>query len=377
MSERARRTVTVGRTGRSLDRRGALAGIATLTAAALAGASTGSARANSGDELLLGNAPPATPNGQTATATTRISVSVTTAPGFRVVNASGAGVVGEATASSFGVYGFAGGNSGVFGDSTAASGVHGETTVVSGANSAGVRGHAVNATGVRGTSVNQIGVRGESTANYGVYGVSLGSVGIYGNGVQNAGVFGTSPIYGVWGRPNTGFGVNGEAVGTGIGVYGRAPAGGFAGYFDGPVFIAGVGVLSAASGPLPLSARAGAAPEDMGEAQMVDGQATVTLAPEFAEAAKAGGYVVFLTEGDDLGGIYCAARGPSGFQVRARKAGAGGTFTYRVVLRKQRAGGQPVQRAAAPSIAMPKNVPVPTAPEMPKDEPVPRRPDVR
>lgn len=93
--------------------------------------------------------------------------------------------------------------------------------------------------GVFGTSRGGVGVYGLADVAAGVYGRSAQSVGLYGEASQNAGVYGTSPAYGVWGRTTTGYGVFGQATGRGFGVYGAAASPGWAGFFEGNVYVTG------------------------------------------------------------------------------------------------------------------------------------------
>ncbi len=249
------------------------------------------------------------------------------------------GVRGEAPPLGVGVSGMSGVGYGVFGEATMAGGI-----------------------GVRGRGTTTVGVFGDATTGLGVVGTSSNNVGVFGQASVTAGVFGTSPIYGVWGRTTTGFGVNGEATGTGIGVYGKAGAGGYAGYFDGPVFVAGVGILGSGM----ASQAASAATEDVGRARLVDGRATVALSEDMAGSDD---YHVSLTEIGDAGGLYLAGAGATGFEVRARKPGAGGAFSYRVVGKRTGSVRRAADGAAAPPFDMPKDVAVPTAPMLPKAEP--------
>jgi len=274
-----------------------------------------------------------------------------------------------------GVYGAAarkfiteGGNpgSGVFG--------FGPTNGVAGrSDGAGVRGTSTPGTGVFGTSASGVGTIGVSTSSVGVYGFSASAagafgksasnVGLYGEGTQNAGVFGTSPVYGVWGRTNTGFGVNGEAVGNGVGVYGKAPAGGFAGYFEGRVFIAGVGILGSDSAMGASGSSAASSAEEVGEARLVEGRATVTFDGDAVAALGKGPYQVFLTPYGEHHRLFVPRRGPDGFEVRVQDdPTASGTFGWRAVARRSRADSRSAERSDAPRVTMPKDVPVPTAP---------------
>ncbi len=193
------------------------------------------------------------------------------------------GVYGENTGIGYGVYGVSDGSIGVLGVSTTNIGVYGQTAassltpgeavgvrgVSTGASGEGVFGEG--ATGVYGDGVvwgvsgigNFVGVRGEGP--YGVDGTSFstasGVTGVYGEvssvnaGPSSAGVRGTNA-----GTGASGIGVWGEQDGTGYGVYGDVPPGGFgvvgtnggsnssgyAGWFNGRVAV--LGTLSKGGG---------------------------------------------------------------------------------------------------------------------------------
>jgi len=83
-----------------------------------------------------------------------------------------------------------------------------------------------NGIGLYGYSLSGIGVAGDSTMGKGVAGQSSSGPGVYGESYIN---------YGVHGSSEAGTGVYGE--GGNVGVYGKAPSGGYAGYFKGPVYI--------------------------------------------------------------------------------------------------------------------------------------------
>ena len=247
-------------------------------------------------------------------------------------------------------------------------GVHG-----SGTTGTGVRGDSESGVGVIGISNSATGMYGFSSGGPGVFGTSANSVGVYGQGANSAGVFGTSPIYGLWGRTNTGFGVNGEAVGAGIGVYGKAGAGGFAGYFDGNVYVSGTVTQGGAASPQTSSAWTTAVVEDVGDARLVDGRATVVLDQDLA-ATLDGDYRIFLTPEGDSNGLYVSRKGRGEFEVREQRGGSSTlTFSYRAVQRRKdgpRRESGPSQR---PALLDRTDVPVPIAPAPPE----PGRTDTR
>jgi hypothetical protein len=61
--------------------------------------------------------------------------------------------------------------------------------------------------------------------------------------------------------------------------------------------------------------------EDFGEAQLVDGKATVPLDPEFASIVKTDAYHVFLTPYGDSNGLYVSRRNNIEFQVSEHQGG--------------------------------------------------------
>jgi hypothetical protein len=195
--------------------------------AALVGLATSSTGATYG---VLGNA--FSPNGYAVTgyadggATAVYGVSDSTGAGVWGTSVAGAGVVGESQ-NFQGVRGVAhnanhgavvgvhdGGGFGVYGTSTTGAGVVG-------VNQSGTW------VGVYGESANQTAVWGKSTNATGVGGTSTGGIGVYGESTNSEGVRGTSHH-----KDHGGVvGVN-DAAG-GIAVYGIAPNGGYAAWFNG------------------------------------------------------------------------------------------------------------------------------------------------
>ena len=108
--------------------------------------------------------------------------------------------------------------------------------------------------------------------------------------------------------------------------------------------------------------------ESFGEVQLVNGQAMVALDAETVDAIGGATYQVVLTEYGNIGGLYVHRRGAKAFEGRSRGAAAG-SFGYRVMAKGKPAARQAANAEAAPSIAIPKDVPVPTAPEPPKVDP--------
>jgi hypothetical protein len=73
--------------------------------------------------------------------------------------------------------------------------------------------------------------------------------------------------------------------------------------------------------------------EDVGEAQLVDGRASVTLEPAFANVIdRTAGYVVLITPEGNNRGLYVANRGATTFEVREAEGGRSTiAFAYRIV----------------------------------------------
>jgi len=75
--------------------------------------------------------------------------------------------------------------------------------------------------------------------------------------------------------------------------------------------------------------------EDYGEAQLVDGQAHVSLSPDFANVIdKHAGYLVFITPEGDTNGVYVTQKTANGFVVRENHNGHSDVaFEYRIVAK--------------------------------------------
>ena len=190
-------------------------------------------------------------------------------PALRVNNSTGPGISGTGNAGdpgiegfgSIGVQGTSGGSDGVQGISTFAAGnaVHG-TNSATASGGIGVRGDSTNGYGVYGASSSStkygvigenlsggIGVYGNSNSSDGVHGQSSSGVGVAGASTSSIGVEGVTTgatSRGVWGfhysSTGVGYGVYGQTASpSGYGVYGQAATGGFAGYFQGNLKVAG------------------------------------------------------------------------------------------------------------------------------------------
>ena len=161
------------------------------------------------------------------------------------------GVQGWSDSSGTGVWGRSATGIGVYGESATYEGVrglahdvyHGAVVGIHDGGGFGVFGNSPSGAGVVGTSTSWIGVYGESSTAAGVSGKSTSNTGAVGVSTNWIGVYGESTnfegVRGISHNANHGgvVGVN-DAAG-GIAVYGVTPNGGFAGYFQGKVGIAG------------------------------------------------------------------------------------------------------------------------------------------
>ena len=300
--------------GQALKRRGLIAGVAALVAAAaakLARPETAEANTN-GQAFLLGQ------TDNTPTLTTGITSGAAGQTLYASNNGSGHGILGNST-----------NNSGLVGTSGALPAVFGQA-------SSGV--------GVYGTSPASPGVYGNSTSGYGVYGYSQNSNGIAGSsGSGAAGCVGFASAAG-------GYGLFG----------GTAVAGGYAGGFQGPVIVAGsfsaTGIKSAlvphpAGGHRRLYCLESAESyfEDFGSASLVNGKADVRLDPEFAAVVHNDSYLVFLTAEADSKGLYVTNKTPAGFQVREQQGGTSSLpFSWRVAAKRRDVAGPRLERVTLP-----------------------------
>jgi hypothetical protein len=192
------------------------------------------------------------------------------------------------------------------------------------------------------TTSNAAGVAGSNesaSGGIGVLGASFAAdgVGVYGNAGSVVPSQVGPPGTGVYGRgPNRG--VSGESV-DGVGVQGVSTGSGRAALFVGKTRVEGV---LEAVGKVPATviegrrtyATAALAPsfEQVGQARLRNGRATVKLPPAFDALVPSSSYQVFLTEYGDLGGLYISSRRLHAFDVRSRRSGANGLFGWRVVV---------------------------------------------
>jgi hypothetical protein len=303
------------------------------------------------------------------------------------------GVVGQSNSpNGYGVYGNAsatsGTNYGVYGTSasTGGRGVHATASATSGA-TYGVEAVSDSTAGK--------GVFGWASAaggfTYGVYGLSLSNsgrgvsgeapagsgttYGVYGRSDSTAGygVYGTSPYLGVYGNASgasgTTYGVYGQSVSTaGYGVFGRndanvgvygqsaaAAGAGVYGYGSTPANPGNYGIFS--NGNLGVCCGAKMAIvetqdygwrqvysmespdnwfEDFGQAQLVDGKATVVIEPIFAQTVNLNQpYMVFLTPVGEYCPLYVAEKTATAFTVRVESGRTCDVaFDYRIIAKR-------------------------------------------
>ena len=250
----------------------------------------------------------------------------------------------------------------------------------------GVQGLSGAGTGVRGASTSSFGVYGVSQSGAGVFGGSNTGLGVYANSNEDTGVFSTAPRKAVWGRTPSGIGVFGQATqasaqAVSYGVYGAAPVPGWAGYFEGNIFV--TGRVFTASGGVVNAAQAAdgsqralysldaAEPlvEDVGEGTLVGGQARVALDPELVAVADTEQYHIFVTEVGDAGGLYVRRQDAGGFEVRSRTANGIGSFHYRVVARRRGAAGKRLERLERPRGLSARDLEPPKLPDPVRGEP--------
>ena len=260
---------------------------------------------------------------------------------------SGSGVFGSAPATTGSTYGVQGWSS-----STAGTGVFGVANATTGW-TIGVFGTSASTTGT--------GVYGRATAasgtTYGVYGLSLSTAGVgifgqadngYGFGVEGysistvgTGVYGhvtstSGAAAGVWGETEStdGWGVYGEAscYNCNYGVFSRGNL-----YVTGNSTVMGTKSatvetqdygwvdLYSMESPRVLF-------EDVNTAQLIDGQAVVTIDPVFAETVElTQTYQVFLTPGGDCN-LFVSSKTPTAFTVSAQSGQTCSiSFDYRII----------------------------------------------
>ena len=297
------------------------------------------------------------------------------------------GLASAATGATVGVWGRS--QSGTAG----AAGTLGEATATSGATT-GVLGRVSSPAG--------IAVRGNGGAGVGVFGGSGGNIGVYADSVSSTAVFATSPARGVWGRTTAGIGVFAQATAGGTvqdrsyGLYAAAAAPGWAGYFEGNVYVTGSLTVASGAKSAAVDHPDGSqrrmycqeAPEpwfeDFGKGKLANGKATVTLEKDFAAVVKNDEYLVYLTPRGDSKGLYVTVQSATGFEVLEQQGGSSAVeFAYRVVARRRDAVGGRLEKIERPKKLDAKDLEPPklpegvAPPEKPATESKPERRDSR
>ena len=370
-----------GPSERRMMRRGLLAGIAGVGAAAFLKVTGGTRKAEAANNALVypaGNSDPPTNNQATNRTELTAAGSFNASPMFRVSAAtsngsgiydaiqgvgkgpSSSGVVGQGgtghSTTSFGVQGFGGLNTASAGDGSP--GVRG----VGGNSAAGRAGPGVRGDGAQGPAGDGIGVLGFSPGYKGVYGQSTSSDGVHGTSVGGVGLRGTSPNFvGVVGISDNSIGVYGLTSAPNVAaIYAEhlGTSGRLAGRFYGDVHVEGNFVVTSgaknAAVPMPDGSEAlmycQEAPEpyfeDFGRARLVNGHAHVQLDAEFASLIKRDDYMVFLTPGGELKSpLYVNQQGPASFEVQESNSGRSDIpFTYRIVGKRKDIEGKRLAR---------------------------------
>jgi hypothetical protein len=90
--------------------------------------------------------------------------------------------------------------------------------------------------------------------------------------------------------------------------------------------------------------------EDFGKADLINGEANVTLDADFVSVVDSTDYYIFLTEYGDSEGLYISGQTPTGFQVRERRGGQSTLpFRYRVVARRADLSAARFEKVIAPT----------------------------
>jgi hypothetical protein len=255
---------------------------------------------------------------------------------------------------------------GVLSTSKKGNGLEGDTTfnsTSSAAGTAGVIGKDLSSTsafnfGLLGISTNGIGIKGFSNAGAGILGSSQLATGVFGE-TFNPSLTTNKVVYAVIGDDAStdggslnsgvgGFSVNGDGVvGTSTNATGVFAQGSTALLAEpsatGTLTTSGscsTGCAPVKSGPGKrvvsyVGSQSRPTMEDVGEAQLVHGQALVRLDPSFANVIDArSSYMVFVTPEGDTNGLYVAQRTTAGFLVREIHGGTASLgFAYRIVAK--------------------------------------------
>jgi hypothetical protein len=202
---------------------------------------------------------------------------------------------------------------------------------------------------------------------------------------------GTSSV-GSGGDTDEGYGVYGNASGSGTGVLGASggnaavwgaasAAGAYSGLFTGGKGVIVYGALTVAGGPKSAAVKGADGTlrrlyciespeswfEDFGTAQLSGGSATVPLEPGFAGVMKADQYRVFPVANGDCKGLYVSNKTATSFTVHELQAGTSNvSFDYRVVAKRKDDAGTRLEVVEEPvAIARGQESQPPTLPSAP------------
>jgi len=363
--------------GRSLRRRGLVAGAAALVAATVAAQPVRAAQLV-GTNGTWNGAPDSNPDGVQGYTTGASNAGVF----GRNNDLNGLGIAGAAP-SGIGVAGSSGNGPGVSGVSTSSYGVFGTST--GGTGTGGVSSTGYGLIGVA-TASSGYGLVAYNSATGG-YAASLGGI-VLVTGTQYVsssagagyslvaytstsgyyaieGIGNTAGAHGLYAAPGSG-GVaavlNGDVVVTGgLTVYGSYPKNAAVPHPDGSYRL-----LYCTESPEPWF-------EDFGVATLTGGTATVALDPDFAAVAVTSGYHVFLTPRGDCNGLAVTAQTAAGFTVRELRGGTSTlSFSWRLAARRGDIAGNRFATFTPPTVVA--TPPPPAAPTLSPDLPPPALP---
>ncbi len=344
--------------GTQVKRRGLMAALAGLGAAALAKATVIDAprvqAQGSGQPLIIDG-------GNTGISVT--SLTSNGSPGLKVQSNVGTGIEGRGAA---GIAGFGTSGNGVFATSQSADAIF--------ASSAG--GHALNVVANNGALPAGKGIVAVSTNNEAIHCQSNSSISLTSVSGSNFAIYGfTDAGVGVRGEATTNLGLAGQFVGA-VSVNGNIAIGGVA-TVNSNLSVGGNLVVTGTKSAAVPDANGNhrlvfcvEAPEswfqDFGsETLPAGGRAIVQLKRDFADAVLTNDYHVILTEyGSQNSGLYVSQRGPTSFEVRATSDKDATRFGYMIVAKRR-----DVAEVRMPQISQDRLFPPPPSPL--KDPPRP------
>jgi hypothetical protein len=371
------------------------------------------------------------PNGSAASGVIGLTNSTPNAAVQGRNSGAGDGVFGNST-TGIGVHGNSNANNAVYGNTGSGVGARGDAVSGIGVVGTSVSGNGVfglcpnAANGVFGQSANGNGVFGQATAGgNGVRGLATSGMGVFGSAGTGPGVFGSSTSNaGVAGATANNNAVFGDASAAGNGVFARtvngnglvaqATGGGNAAQFFGNVIVNGNFTV------MPGFAKSGAVSftdgsvrrlyatempeswfEDVGEAPLTNGRASVPIPADFAQAVNTSlPYYVFpVGHSADIEALNVTVRAPDHFEVLANGKGVvEGSFAYRIIAKRKGGTAPRFERvtgaelraplASDAALRLPDAAEPPKAPELPEvpaaarqvipvpaQEPIPPRPE--